>query len=61
MGDILSWHIVGDWFDSCSCGVPCACIFAQAPSNGFANQCISETKPPAPHALLSASPSRSKR
>ena len=30
-----SWHIVGDWFDNCSCAVPCPCTFAQAPDNGF--------------------------
>jgi len=24
MSDIPSWHIVGDWFDNCSCAVPCA-------------------------------------
>jgi hypothetical protein len=35
MGDIPSWHIVGDWFDNCSCVVPCPCTFAQAPDNGF--------------------------
>ena len=35
MGDIPSWHIVGDWFDDCSCAVPCPCTFAQAPDNGF--------------------------
>jgi hypothetical protein len=34
MGDVLSWHIVGDWFDNCSCAVPCPCTFAQAPDNG---------------------------
>jgi len=35
MSDILSWHIVGDWFDNCSCAVPCPCTFAQTPDNGF--------------------------
>ena len=35
MGDIPSWHIVGDWFDNCSCAVPCPCTFAQAPDNCF--------------------------
>jgi hypothetical protein len=35
MGDIPSWRIVGDWFDNCSCAVPCPCTFAQAPDNGF--------------------------
>ena len=33
--DIPSWHIVGDWFDNCSCAVPCPCTFAQAPDYGF--------------------------
>jgi hypothetical protein len=35
MSDIPSWHIVGDWFNNCSCAVPCPCTFAQAPDNGF--------------------------
>src|SRR5258708_3362711 len=35
MSDIPSWHIVGEWFDNCSCAVPCPCTFAQAPDNGF--------------------------
>jgi hypothetical protein len=35
MSDIPSWNIVGDWFDNCSCAVPCPCTFAQAPDNGF--------------------------
>ena len=35
MSDFPSWHIVGDWFDTCSCAVPCPCTFAQAPDNGF--------------------------
>src|SRR5215471_5650235 len=35
MSDIPNWHIVGDWFDNCSCAVPCPCTFAQAPDNGF--------------------------
>ena len=35
MSDIPSWHIVGDWFDNCSCAVPCPCTFAQPPDNGF--------------------------
>ncbi len=33
MSDIPSWHIVGDWFDNCSCAIPCPCTFAQAPDN----------------------------
>lgn len=35
MTEIPHWHIVGDWFDNCSCAVPCPCTFAQAPDNGF--------------------------
>lgn len=35
MSDIPNWHIVGDWFDNCSCAVACPCTFAQAPDNGF--------------------------
>ena len=29
-----NWTASGDWFDVCSCSVPCPCIFAQAPTNG---------------------------
>jgi hypothetical protein len=35
MSDIPGWHIVGDWFDNCSCAVACPCTFAQIPDNGF--------------------------
>ena len=35
MSDIPNWHIAGEWFDNCSCAVPCPCTFAQAPDNGF--------------------------
>ena len=35
MSDIPNWHIVGDWFDNCSCAIACPCTFAQAPDNGF--------------------------
>ena len=27
----------GDWFDICSCNIPCPCEFAQAPTN---NACL---------------------
>jgi hypothetical protein len=27
-----SWQVKGDWFDLCSCLVPCSCSFAQAPN-----------------------------
>ena len=36
MAEIPSWWMKGDWFDVCSCAVPCPCGFAQAPTN---NQC----------------------
>lgn len=29
---IPPWQISGDWFDVCSCNVPCPCTFAQAPT-----------------------------
>jgi hypothetical protein len=32
--DIPSWSASGDWFDVCSCSIPCPCIFAQPPTNG---------------------------
>ncbi|HJS82201.1 MAG TPA: DUF1326 domain-containing protein [Nitrososphaera sp.] len=32
--DVPSWTASGDWFDVCSCTIPCPCIFAQAPTNG---------------------------
>ena len=35
MSDVPNWHIVGDWFDNCSCAVACPCTFAQAPDNGY--------------------------
>ena len=27
------WQIEGDWFDTCSCTVPCPCTFAQPPTD----------------------------
>ena len=33
MAEVPSWHIMGDWFDNCSCAVACPCTFAQAPDN----------------------------
>ena len=33
MTAIQSWHIKGDWFDVCSCDIPCPCAFAQPPTN----------------------------
>mgnify|MGYP005814773821 CR=1 FL=1 len=29
---IPEWRISGEWFDVCSCNVPCPCTFAQAPT-----------------------------
>jgi hypothetical protein len=33
MNNIPNWWMKGDWFDVCSCNVPCPCSFAQAPTN----------------------------
>jgi hypothetical protein len=33
METVPQWHLAGDWFDVCSCDVPCPCEFAQAPTN----------------------------
>jgi hypothetical protein len=37
MTGIPEWHLAGDWFDICSCDIPCPCEFAQAPTN---NACL---------------------
>jgi hypothetical protein len=34
MSETPNWHLKGDWFDACSCSVPCPCTFAQAPTSG---------------------------
>jgi hypothetical protein len=34
MADVPSWHIVGHWFDTCKCSIPCPCTFAQPPTTG---------------------------
>lgn len=34
MATIPRWHVKGDWFDVCSCNIPCPCYFAQAPTLG---------------------------
>ena len=31
---VPQWKAFGDWFDVCSCSIPCPCEFAQAPTNG---------------------------
>jgi hypothetical protein len=33
MSIVPRWQLVGDWFDICSCDIPCPCEFAQAPTN----------------------------
>ncbi|MBN2256459.1 MAG: DUF1326 domain-containing protein [Anaerolineaceae bacterium] len=32
MTNIPDWWMKGDWFDVCSCNIPCPCEFAQAPT-----------------------------
>jgi hypothetical protein len=34
MAEVPSWHIVGHWFDTCKCSIPCPCTFAQPPTTG---------------------------
>jgi hypothetical protein len=34
MEDVTHWHLTGDWFDTCNCGIPCPCTFAQPPTTG---------------------------
>ncbi|MEV5978341.1 DUF1326 domain-containing protein [Streptomyces sp. NPDC052114] len=33
-GALPDWHLRGEWFDVCSCALPCPCTFAQAPTHG---------------------------
>ena len=33
MNSIPKWRLAGDWFDICSCDIPCPCEFAQPPTN----------------------------
>ena len=33
MDGIPRWNVKGDWFDTCSCSIPCPCTFAQPPTN----------------------------
>jgi hypothetical protein len=37
MAEIPRWRLTGDWFDVCSCSIPCPCTFAQAPTDGECN------------------------
>lgn len=32
MSEVPQWAVRGDWFDVCSCDIPCPCEFAQPPS-----------------------------
>lgn len=34
MAEVSQWRLQGDWFDVCSCNIPCPCYFAQAPTAG---------------------------
>jgi hypothetical protein len=33
MNTVPQWRLAGDWFDICSCNIPCPCEFAQPPTN----------------------------
>lgn len=33
MAEIPKWRVTGDWFDVCSCDIPCPCEFAQPPTD----------------------------
>ena len=33
MNTVPEWRLAGDWFDICSCNIPCPCEFAQPPTN----------------------------
>lgn len=33
--NIPKWNLSGDWFDVCSCDIPCPCTFVQSPTNGI--------------------------
>jgi hypothetical protein len=37
MNTVPNWRLMGDWFDICSCSIPCPCEFAQAPTNNACN------------------------
>lgn len=37
MAEIPEWRVTGDWFDVCSCDIPCPCEFAQPPTNNACN------------------------
>ncbi|WP_433931068.1 DUF1326 domain-containing protein [Sorangium cellulosum] len=33
-GSRVDWRLRGEWFDICSCSLPCPCTFAQTPTHG---------------------------
>ena len=35
LNSVPEWRLTGDWFDICSCNIPCPCEFAQPPTNNF--------------------------
>jgi hypothetical protein len=35
MDTIPRWRLVGDWFDTCKCDIPCPCEFAQPPTGNL--------------------------
>lgn len=35
MAEVPKWHARGDWFDVCSCDVPCPCSWAQPPDDNY--------------------------
>ena len=37
MKSIPAWSAEGDWFDVCSCNIPCPCTFAQPPTSNPCN------------------------
>jgi hypothetical protein len=37
MVQVPQWHASGDWFDVCTCSIPCPCEFAQPPTD---NKCV---------------------
>ena len=37
VNSVPDWRLTGDWFDLCSCDIPCPCEFAQPPTG---NRCM---------------------
>lgn len=35
MSQSKPWRLVGEWFDNCSCAIPCPCTFAQPADNDY--------------------------